>query len=82
MDNRRIVYTNKTVDFKSWCYHAQERFSFHGMVPFDEKALGTKHAYELGHTPDSWAREVDDSIKRRARNGANAILAQQKADLG
>lgn len=82
MDNRRTVYTNRTVDFKTWCVQAQERYLALGMQPFDEKALGTKHAYELGYTPDSWAREVGDSIKRRARNKANGILAQHKVDLG
>lgn len=67
MNNRRVVYTNKTVDFKTWCEQAQERFQFLEMAPFDESALRPKHAYELGYTPDSWAREVKDSGQRNAR---------------
>jgi hypothetical protein len=58
MNNRRLVYTNKTVDFKTWCEQAQERFQFLEMAPFDESALRPKHAYELGYTPDSWARST------------------------
>jgi len=67
MSDRRVVYNSKTVNFKTWCEQAQERFKFLGMAPFDESALRPKHAYELGYTPDSWAREVDDSAKRADR---------------
>lgn len=67
MDTKRTVYTNKSVNFKDWCEQAQERFQFLGMLPFDESRLNAKHAYELGYTPDSWAREVNDSTKRAKR---------------
>lgn len=65
--SKRIVYTNKSVSFQSWCEQTQERFQFLGMLPFDESRLNAKHAYELGYTPDSWAREVQDSNKRAKR---------------
>lgn len=71
MESRRIVFTNKTVDFKAWCKQAQERFRALGMKPFDEGTLRAKHAYELGYTPDSWAREVNDGLKRAVRRNAN-----------
>lgn len=67
MSNRRTVYNNKTVNFKAWCEQAQERFQFLELAPFDESALRPKHAYELGYTPDSWAREIKDSNQRTAR---------------
>lgn len=65
--SKRIVYTNKSVNFKEWCEQAQERFKFLGVPAFDDAALRAKHAYELGYTPDSWAREVQDSNKRAKR---------------
>ena len=72
MTERRIVFTNKTVDFMTWCSQAQERFTALGMKPFDEKTLRAKHAYELGYTPDSWAREVGDGIKRADLRAINS----------
>lgn len=63
----RLVYTNKTVNFDTWCEQAQERFQFLGLPAFDQTRLNALHAYELGYTPDSWAREVSDSGKRTAR---------------
>ena len=67
MNTKRTVYTNKSVNFKDWIQQAQERFQFLGMPPFDESRLQVKHAYELGYTPDSWAREINDSAKRAKR---------------
>lgn len=64
---RNLVFTNRTVNFIDWCQEAQRRFKAIGLERFDEDKLASKHAYELGYTPDSWAREVQDSVKRSAR---------------
>lgn len=62
-----IVYTNRTVNFVDWCQEAQRRFKVVGLDRFDEFKLAPKHAYELGYTPDSWAREVKDQVARARR---------------
>jgi hypothetical protein len=64
---KNIVYTNKSVNFVDWCQEAQRRFKVIGLERFDEFTLAPKHAYELGYTPDSWAREVKDKIARATR---------------
>lgn len=64
---KNIVYTNKTVNFVDWCQQAQQKFKLVGLDRFDEFALAPKHAYELGYTPDSWAREVRDKTVRAQR---------------
>ncbi len=65
--NRTLVYTNRTVNFVDWCQEAQRRFKVIGLEPFDEFTLAPKHAFELGYTPDSWAREVKDKTTRAKR---------------
>jgi hypothetical protein len=65
--NKRLVYTTGKVNFVDWCQEAQRKFKLIGLEPFDEFTLAPKHAYELGYTPDSWAREVQDSVKRSTR---------------
>ncbi len=65
--NRTLVYTNRTVNFVDWCQEAQRRFKVIGLEPFDEFTLAPKHAFELGYTPDSWAREVKDKTARARR---------------
>jgi hypothetical protein len=67
LTERNLVYTNRTVNYVDWCQEAQRRFKAIGLDRFDEFTLAPKHAYELGYTPDSWAREVQDSIKRSTR---------------
>lgn len=62
-----IVYTNRTVNFVDWCREAQRRFKVVGLDRFDEFTLAPKHAFELGYTPDSWAREVKDKTDRAKR---------------
>ena len=64
---KNLVYTNRTVNFADWCGEAQDKFKLVGLPPFDETILAAKHAYELGYTPDSWAREMNDRIIRSAR---------------
>lgn len=64
---KEIVYTNRKVNFVDWCQEAQRKFKLVGLEPFDEFALAPKHAYELGYTPDSWAREVNDKQARATR---------------
>jgi len=65
--NRTLVYTNRTVNFVDWCQEAQRKFKVVGLEPFDEFTLAPKHAFELGYTPDSWAREVKDKTDRARR---------------
>lgn len=65
--NRTLVYTNRTVNFVDWCQEAQRRFKVVGLEKFDEFTLAPKHAFELGYTPDSWAREVKDKTVRSQR---------------
>lgn len=64
---QRVVYTNKTVSFTDWCREAQQKFKLVSLEPFDEFTLAPKHAYELGYTPDSWAREMKDRTNRSKR---------------
>lgn len=64
---REIVYTNRTVNFIDWCQQAQQKFELVELGSFDENSLAAKHAYELGYTPDSWAREVKDKTARAQR---------------
>lgn len=61
------VYTNRKVNFVDWCQEAQRKFKLIGLDRFDEFSLAPKHAYELGYTPDSWAREVQDKMIRAKR---------------
>ena len=65
--SKNLVYTNRTVNFATWCTEAQDKFKLVGLPPFDESILAAKHAYELGYTPDSWAREMNDRIERSTR---------------
>ena len=67
MTERNFVYNNRTVNFWDWCQEAQRRFKAIGLERFDEFNLAPKHAYELGYTPDSWAREVQDQNARAKR---------------
>jgi hypothetical protein len=67
LTQKNLVYTNKSVNFVDWCQEAQRRFKLLEMDRFDEFALAPKHAYELGYTPDSWAREVRDKNVRSQR---------------
>lgn len=67
LTEKNLVYTNKTVNFVDWCQQAQQKFKLVGLERFDEFALAPKHAYELGYTPDSWAREVKDKTERTQR---------------
>ena len=64
---KNLVYTNRTVNFVDWCQQAQQKFKLIGLDRFDEFTLAPKHAYELGYTPDSWAREVKDKTERATR---------------
>ncbi len=64
---RNFVHNNRTVNFVDWCQETQRRFKLLGMEKFDEFTLAPKHAYELGYTPDSWAREVRDKNARTQR---------------
>lgn len=65
--SKNMVYTNRSVNFGTWCQEAQSKFKLVGLEPFDESILAAKHAYELGYTPDSWAREMQDRFARSAR---------------
>ena len=65
--SKNKVYTNRSVSFAAWCNEAQDKFKLVGLAPFDESQLAPKHAYELGYTPDSWAREMQDRFSRAAR---------------
>jgi hypothetical protein len=67
LTQKNLVYTNKSVNFVDWCQEAQRRFKLLDMERFDEFTLAPKHAYELGYTPDSWAREVRDKNVRAQR---------------
>ena len=67
MSQKNVVYTNRSVNFVDWCQEAQRKFKLVGSEPFDEFSLAPKHAYELGYTPDSWAREVKDKTDRAKR---------------
>jgi hypothetical protein len=62
-----FVYNNRTSNFVDWCQEAQRCFKALGLDRFDEVNLAPKHAYELGYTPDSWAREVQDQTARAKR---------------
>lgn len=65
--SKELVYTNRTVNFVDWCQEAQRKFKLVGLDRFDEFTLAPKHAFELGYTPDSWAREVKDKTDRARR---------------
>ena len=65
--SKNVVYTNRSVNFADWCNEAQSKFKLVGLEPFDEATLAPKHAYELGYTPDSWAREMQDRFTRANR---------------
>lgn len=69
---RNKVYTCKNTPFAEWFDISKEKLDreYPG-VPMPP-ALGIKHCYELGYTPDSWVREVSDMHKRRQRRMANA----------
>jgi hypothetical protein len=64
---KNVVYNNRTVNFWDWCQQAQQKFKLVGLERFNEFTLAPKHAYELGYTPDSWAREMKDRFLRAKR---------------
>ena len=61
------VYTNKNTSLTEWTVMAGKIMWDNGVRDMP-RPLAAQHAYELGYTPQSWAREVRDSLILKRQN--------------